>query len=763
MANYCKLILFDMKKAFNLIVMLFLPLQICFAGNVKKVNVTFNKNDFTLSVNSSGLLDITSSKQIVSYGEDVSEPGLPLVPVNVLIPEGSSFVSLTVSASKSLIRENVIMATNPRMAPTDKTAQDGSDGLPIYANKVYPASSGVYKCTSCMDGYTLLNFLVSPFEYDAYTKKLYLNESVTLSINLENSNEMTSTLSMKGNNVSDIIKSLVVNSEDVGSRNISIQSKSTNSTNGNIEYLIITSRALSSYFQQIAQWKKMKGISSKVMAIEDIETNYTGATIPHKIKSCLYDLYKNNGLKYVLLGGDDTIVPKASCCVSAGGYTEKEMPTDLFFACFGGNFDWDGNKNGIYGETTDGIDMSPSIYVTRIPIRTSTDIIAFSTKLLTYEKKPLKGGWGNNMLMSGTRLWNNYTSTQSDAEAKGDNLYSNFIKPYWSGTRKKFYDTYTDFTGGADYNLNTANLQEQFANGYNFFDIASHGSPNLWALEYGRYHSSDAASMKSNGFTIITTMACQTNQFDSQTYDPCLSEAFIRNANNGVVAYLGCSRYGWGYSGGNRSLGPSLQYEAKFYQSLFSTTIENKNFGAIVAVAKAAMISNCTSNSSHRWVQFGLNPIGDPEMPIFTSNPLQFSGVTIKAEGNGIKVNSTVNGCNICVMSTDDNGVSYYSIQKNVKEATFSNINSNVSVCITKQNYIPYIGQVTCISIQNETINTDRNYEADLIKVGSAVTSSKAQGPVLMNSCTIKLKAKSITIEPTTTISKNVDLTLSNE
>lgn len=82
-------------------------------------------------------------------------------------------------------------------------------------------------------------------------------------------------------------------------------------------------------------------------------------------------------MKYVLLGGDDTIVPKASCYVSAGGYTENEMPTDLFFACFGGNFDWDGNKNGIYGETTDGIDMSPSIYVTRIPIRTSTDVVAF--------------------------------------------------------------------------------------------------------------------------------------------------------------------------------------------------------------------------------------------------------------------------------------------------------------------------------------------------------------------------------------------------
>lgn len=743
--------------------MLFVPLQMCLAGNVKKVSVTFNKNDFTLSMNSNDLLDIMSNKQVASYGEDVSEPGLPFIPVNVLVPEGSSFAGLTVSVSKSLIRENVTVSTNPRMMPTIKSAQKIAENLPKYANKVYPTSSGVYKCTSCMDGYTILNFLVSPFEYDADSKKLYLNENITLSINLENSNERTVTYATSGKNVSDILKSLVVNSEDVEARKVSTQSTTANSVSENIEYLIVTSNALSQYFQPIIQWKKMKGIPSKVITIEEIEANYTGATTPHKIKSCLYDLYKNNGLKYVLLGGDDTIVPKASCYVSAGSYTEEEMPTDLFFACFGGNFDWDGNKNGIYGETTDGIDMSPSIYVTRIPIRTFTDVVAFSTKLLAYEKTPLKGSWGNNILMSGTQLWANYSSTQSDAEAKGDNLYTNYIKPYWAGARKKFYDTYTDFTGGADYTLNTANLQEQFAYGYNFFDMATHGSPNLWVLESGKYYVSDASSMKSNGFTIITTMACQTNQFDSPTYEPCLSEAFMRNANNGVVAYLGCSRYGWGTPGGTRSLGPSLQYEAQFYKKLFSTSIENKNFGAIVALSKVEMISSSTSNTPYRWVQFGLNPIGDPEMPIFTSKPLQFSGATIKVEGNGIKVNSAVDGCTICLMSSADNGTSYYSIQKNVKEASFSNVNSNVSICITKQNYIPYIGQVTCTNIQNVTIATDKKYEADLIKVGSAVTSSKTHGPVVLNNGTIKLKAKSITIEPTITISKNVKLTLSNE
>lgn len=63
-----------MKKVFNFIVMLLVPLQMCLAGNVKKISVTFNKNDFTLSMNSSGLLDIISNKHVASYGEETSEP-----------------------------------------------------------------------------------------------------------------------------------------------------------------------------------------------------------------------------------------------------------------------------------------------------------------------------------------------------------------------------------------------------------------------------------------------------------------------------------------------------------------------------------------------------------------------------------------------------------------------------------------------------------------------------------------------------------------
>lgn len=751
-----------MKKILNLIVILLASLQVCLADNVKKVSVTFDKDDFTLSTNAIGLLEIKSNKQIASYGEDLSEPGLPIISVDVLIPEGDSFSGLTIATSKELIRENVVMSANPQAQITMMPKQEKIMDVPQYEDKIYPTTLGEYICTTHMEGFTILNFLVSPFEYDAASKKLYLNKEITLSINLKTSNERIATYSKNRRDISDIVRSLVINSKDVDARNISMQDIPTNSLSEKIEYLIVTSNALVSSFQPMAQWKKVKGIPSKIVSIEEIEANYEGETTPIKIKKCLYDFYKNKGLKYVLLGGDDTIVPVERCKIETPACKTDSMPADLFYACFGGSFDWDGNKNGIYGEIDDKADIIPSIYVTRLPIRTATDVIAYYSKMLAYEKTPLKGTWGNNILMAGNILWDYLSPTRTDAEGKGDVLYDEYIKPYWNGTRKKFYDSYTDFEGGANHELNIANLQKQLSNGYNFFQMITHGSQRAWKLETEKYHEYDAANLKSNGFTIITTTACQTNQFDDPKFEPCLSEAFIRNADNGVVAYLGCSRYGIDLH--SDCLGPSMQYEAEFYKNLFSETIENKNFGVIVASAKLSLKTKSRRDEKYRWLQLGLNPIGDPEMPIFTSTPKQFSDVSVESENGVVKVNTGVDGCNICVMSIKDNGSSFYKVQKNVREATFTNINSTASLCITKQNYVPFVKQVEYdVNIQDETITTDKEYDADTIKIGSAVTSSKAEGPVIINSGTIRFKAPKITIEPKVTVSKNAKLKISNK
>lgn len=447
------------------------------------------------------------------------------------------------------------------------------------------------------------------------------------------------------------------------------------------------------------------------------------------------------------------------------------MPTDLFYACFSGKFDWNADGDDVYGERTDSIDMSPSIFVTRVPVRTVDDVNAFTSKLLAYEKTPKSNGWNNNILMAGNKL-KKYYSSQSDAERKGDSLFINHIQPYWEdGMRVKFYDTYTDFPDSASYVLNQYHLQDQLSDGYTFLDMITHGAYFFWVLERGSYSSSHASSLINNGFTIITTMACDTNAFDtvndSVNYDPCLSEAFIRNANSGVLAYLGCSRTGW-YSTDSTKLGTSLEYEALFYEDLFSSDIQEKNYGAVVAMAKAAMINSCNltdypkASDLYRWVQFGLNPIGDPEMPIFTTTPKDFSNSSIVCYEDSLTVHTGIAGCTVCVMSSDDNGNSYFQVKREVENVTFHGTPSDVSICITKQNYIPKV-ILANLYIQNDTITESRVFEANCIKVGTAVISSKPSGPVVFNGGTIQLKANSVVFEPETTIESGTELIISNQ
>lgn len=227
--------------------------------------------------------------------------------------------------------------------------------------------------------------------------------------------------------------------------------------------------------------------------------------------------------------------------------------------------------------------------------------------------------------------------------------------------------------------------------------MISHGKPVSWKLDKGlEYFTTNAEKLENKGYTIITTNACETNAFDdyrdwqNNLNDPCLSESFIRSPKSGVVAYLGSSRYGWtdyGYG-----LGPSMKYEAAFYEKLFSSSLKDKNFGLIAAAAKYSLINSCFSDTRYRWLQLSINPIGDPEMPIFTSTPKNFNMVNVSQSiGNRtISINTGIDSCTICLMSIDDAGLTYYQVQENVSSAEFPTPKCNVKYCITKQGYIPY-------------------------------------------------------------------------
>lgn len=418
--------------------------------------------------------------------------------------------------------------------------------------------------------------------------------------------------------------------------------------------------------------------------MEDIEQMYTGISTQEKLKQCLYSLFKTRGLKYVLLGGDDSVVPVRYCKNKCSVYTEDKMPTDLYYACFAGRFDWDANGNGIYGEPSDSIDLMPSIYLSRLPIRTISEAENYSKNVVSYEMMTGDKVWNKKILMCGSILSENKDG-HSDSELKGDKLYREAIKDLWNGERKKLYDTYNDFGYS---NLSNKAIQEQITTGYAFADFITHGSYSSFSS--GAYNVNDASAQTNAGYTIITTMACHTNAFDKEL---CLSESFIRNQNSGILAYLGSSRYGWYYGGSNfeNTFGSSLQYEKEFYDYIFSDKIKDKNFAKIVAATKISKIGSSCSDNGLRWLQFGLNPVGDPEMPIYTDNPKKLPMTKAKIEKSILNIDTGVDSCTVCVMSRLDGGNSYYRVLHNVRTASFDYNVDSLSLCITKQNYKPMV------------------------------------------------------------------------
>ncbi len=721
---------------------LFFPI-LAMAQETKTFTVRFADGDFVLENDADGCVVINSGKRDAVFDDDTSKPGLPYVSFNLLVAPNQtcSDISFTI-LEKVKVKSGVTVAPNPAIYPTDGSVVPSEEHAPVaYTDDVYPAKSVEYAGLHKMDGYRFLGFNVCPFIYDAANRDLYLIKSLTVNAPLETeSGPMKKASSGRiGRNMSDIVQGLVENGDELetlyGNVPETGMKRVIRNTTDSIEYLLVTNENLAEAFNELRDWKEEKGVTAKIVTIEHIKENYEGETVQLKIKNCLKDYYENHGTKFVLLGGDDTVVPVMGCYVKVGNSIEQRMPTDLFYACFDNNFEWNANGNELYGEVDDDIDMAPEVFLSRVPVRSEDDVRGYLYKVLNYEQGFTTKEWNNKFLMCGVAivdtLFEDNGEMVSDSHYKSERLFRR-IKLHFKGERYRFYDTGTDFPGGADYDCNGVNLQEQLSKGYSFVDVMSHGSPDYFHLENNMiYKEEDALQLRNSKQTIITTTACNTNEFDNKYYEPCLSEAFIRSEYSGVIAFLGCSRVAWGYAG--TMLGGSEIYDRDFYLCLFKGSQGSKRYAEVVANAKIMHINYSITDDQNRWTMFGLNPVGDPEMPIYTQEPKEFENVSFDFNGDSVVVDAGIDGCRICVMSSDL-GKAYYNVVKDVQKSTFCNLSDGeIDICITRPGYIPwrYIGHVKYI--QNETINRGILYSGkDTSLIGSDVTDNIENGPVII-------------------------------
>ncbi len=727
----------------------------------RNISLKYDYDDFRVE-EKNGLLSILSSPKLwATFKEDTSQPALPYISVDVLIGANEILTDVSYSKKERLVKNGVDVVSNPEIILTNESfdSQIASRSM-VYTKSEYPAEVVENFGASMVDGYQVVGLLVCPFRYDAANRQLFFIDSLVITLNLtaKKMNTDKAVQGVIGNNMRGIVKNMVVNPEDMDNlyaRNLkSVKSqRSTSTSEPNYEYIIVTRDSLKSAFQELASWKTTKGVRAKVLTIEEIEQNYTGRNLPLKIKYALKDYYDgtHTGLKYVLLGGDVEIVPTQGCYgklfLKGGNKIDTNIPTDLFYACFT-TMDWDYNNNQIYAESMDKIDYHPDVFVTRLSVACVDDIINMTRRIKLYEMCR-----GANIydiiLMCGSQLNSNFIvngQSITDAQYYGNLMYNNYILPYWGGDKVDFYDADNYWMDNV-YTFSAPNLQSELSSGYPFINIDTHGSPTSFQMQslLPSYTITDALNMNNEksmsnagaGVSHIVTSACLTNAFDS--VGVCLSEAFMRNPNSGVLTYVGSSRYGVFYAD-SMKLGPSDLYNAKFYEFMFSN--QAKPFSEIMAETKMFYYKNSYILGSFRWLQFGLNPLGDPEMPIYTNPPKLFTCTNITYQNNRLYVETNVDSCEICVTSMSDCGNAFFKVISNVSSYSFVLPNNTYNICVKKNGYAPSVISFCNDSyIQNKIFNNDVKVVTNHLSIGSDVTSLKPEGPVSLEQGKMSVKS----------------------
>ncbi|MFC2099012.1 C25 family cysteine peptidase [Bacteroidota bacterium] len=677
------------------------------AQQSRQIELSASMDQFVLDEGKDGFTRIIPHKRAYHYPQGNNMPALPLIEISVLVPPGAELENYSFRCERELVKENVNLARAPVPIPSSGMIESKTGHQEFDGSYAYEAVS--YVSTMIQRGYTWFSFNYSPFEYDGNSGKLTFVRKVILDLEYK--------VSPKGIQIlrpdpvlAGYLKEKFVNPHDLSrfypeDQEYGLKLKS---SPDRVDYLIVTTEEFKQAFQPLLDWKTRKGLKSNLVTVEEIEETYDHPNIQLKIKHYLYDNYLDHGLKWVLMGGDADVVPVQGCYsivdMTESVIEEWSIPTDLFYACFDGRLDWNSVEDEKIGQVHwDVYDLNPEVYISRLPLNTPTQVEDFVRKTIRYETDPPLEDFFDRMLLTGVkflRRWDGY----SDSHHRSEKFYDTYLKDKWRGKKIKFYDTGSDFPSGAGYDVTSRNLSTQLNSGFGFFHFCGHGNTHYLVMEQGiEFNTTDVLGLENTAPGIIMANSCHVNAFDS--IDPCLSEAFLRNPVGGGIAFFGSSRFGFDNPMESDDLGPSMVYNASFARYLFrkSNPEEWKTFAEVAARAKSDLIASGSSGGANAYLQYAINPMGDPELPLYSADPLIFDHVRIYRFGNDLTVNTGgIENCRICLTSRDLKE-GYQQLTENIAFHTFYEIPESFQVTITAPGYRPFIynsSQVT--SVDNE-------------------------------------------------------------
>jgi hypothetical protein len=546
---------------------------------------------------------------------NIGEPALPARGATILLPYGAEVSSIEIIPSDKAfvgssyyiepVAQPIPLSADPSMMkpPTPNEAIYASDSP-------FPATRFKNIGTHGFRGYQVLTLRLQPVEYKPASGELYYYPQLRVVVDLDQTGKSAPLFRGLSVDEADII-SRVDNPEMVSSYDAAPRSGGRS-----FDMLIITSPYFTDTFQPLKDYHDTTGVLTDIVTTDDI-----GSTDPDDVRDYIRDRYLTDGIQYVLLGGDDDVIPSKDMYVVSwegeSAYADSNMPGDLYFGCLDGTFNYDGDE--LNGEPTDGegggdVDLIAELYVGRFSGGSGPELYLAVDKTLTYltTEEP----YLDNVLMVGEQLgfgdlgeYGGY-STDEIVDVSDTHGYTTFGFPPTAYSIGRLYDlTWPTNDWPSSEVVSRINSGQHIVNHYGHCNTS-------WALKLTSNNA--VGAFNNEDLCFIYSQGCYAGNFDGAD---CWAEYVHVSTSYGAFALVMNARYGWGNADTD---GPSQRFNREFWDAVYNPAEVKPELGRANQDSKEDNFYR-VDEPCMRWCYYQLTLFGDPSVPIKSVKGITFS------------------------------------------------------------------------------------------------------------------------------------------
>ncbi|MBU7021039.1 MAG: hypothetical protein HXS41_08260 [Theionarchaea archaeon] len=535
------------------------------------------------------------------------EPLVPYFTAQILLPQGTDVKDIKVKpgTSMKLTGYDIPWGQIPYMSGDAPQKVDRNEEI-YESNNEYPGTLFDVSSPQFFRGFKILPLNLYPQQYQPKSETVTFYETLTVEIKVCNGEKNPLYRGLPGDKkeVADIVDNpeIVDTYEDIPQPLI-FQ-----------DYVIITNEELEPTFEQLAIWKSsFVNMVDYVYTLSSIRATEPGRDDQEKIRNFIKDFYSMFGTRYVLLGGDVSVVPYRGFFVTDFfGHTDTDIEADMYYAHLDGT--WNADNDGLWGEKTDGIDWYPEVAVGRAPVETVEEAQAFVNKVIAYEQaeKPKVCQFHAARINCDNNPDSRCLPYNCDDWVPLDYTKKYLLETDQTVTKELWEDAWDGINGEP----HTAPLIFQHMGQEILPAMYSSTCDN--STSYGinacsevLWENSDIGSLTNRFWPIHTSPSSFVGQFEC---NECLAETYVKDDNGAIACYMS-STYG------AYSLSDACHYSGEFVEMQFKALFNDgkEKLGDLLNQSKILMVPMVYGSTHYyRYSFYGINLIGDPETPCLT-------------------------------------------------------------------------------------------------------------------------------------------------